>query len=134
MSYYQQAQSALDARLASLTGGVAIAWPNIGYTPVRGTPFIRPTMLLANAFLMNLADIQLNPGIYQIDVFYPVGNGPGAVLNKLDAIYDHFKGTIKLTASGVDVHIKEISVSAPTQREEAWYMGTVSINFKIYSN
>lgn len=133
MSYFQDVQIALDTKLNSLAGGVAIAWENTKYVPVIGTPFMRPTVLLAGAELMDLNDLQLNTGIYQIDIFYPKEAGPGAVLAQADAVYDHFKSGTKLTANSVDVHIKQIDISS-REVEESWYRISVDVNFKTYAS
>lgn len=134
MSFFQDVQAALDTRLDALTGGTPIAWENVEYTPVRGTAYLRPTTLMAPSSLMDLIDLQMNEGIYQIDVIYPLGNGNGAALAKADAIYDHFKGDITLVSNGVTVNVKQISRRPQVIREDAWLMTSVEVNFKVYDN
>ena len=134
MSFFADIHAALDTRLNSLAGGVAIAWENTEYTPVKDTPYLRPTLLMAPSTLMDLDTLQMNEGLYQIDLFYPVANGMGDLLNKMDAIYDHFKGALKLTSGSVDVHIKQISRLPGSEISDAWLMASLEINFKSYSN
>lgn len=133
MSYFRDVQAALDSKLSTIGDGLAIAWENTEYTPVLGTPWIRPTLLTASADLMDLDNLQMQEGIYQVDVFYPVDKGPGALLAKLDELYDLFKSTTTLQQGTTKVYIKQISRLNPST-EDAWYMGGIEVNFKTYSN
>ena len=138
MSYYKKVQNALDTRLAALSGGTPIAWENVEYRPTAGTAYLRPTLLLGTATLFDLSSVSMqeNTGIYQIDLFYPVGNGPGAILTKMDAIYDHFKGSTPLSSGGTSVYIKQISriIPAIRERQDSWYIGSIEIVFRVYDN
>lgn len=134
MSFFTDIHTSLDTRLNALTGGTTIAWENTEHIPLKGTPYLRPTVLMAPSSLMDLQDLQMNEGIYQIDLFYPLDNGAGAMLTKADAIYDHFKAGLDLVSNGVTVHIKAISRANPAKREEGWFMTSVEIHFKTYSN
>lgn len=134
MSFFQDVHAALDTRLNALAGGTTIAWENTGHVPVKGTEYIRPTLLMAPSSLLDMDDLQMNVGIYQIDLFYPLGVGAGALLTKADAIYDHFKADLTLVSNGVTVYIKEISRTTSARREEAWFMASIEINFKCYNN
>lgn len=134
MSFFVDIHAALDTRLDSLVGGVAIVWENTDYTPVKGTPYLRPTLLMSKSSLMDLDNLQMNTGIYQIDLFYPLSNGAGTLLTEMDAIYDHFKGDLTLVSNSVTVNIKQISRTVPAEIEEAWYMASLEIDFKCYNN
>lgn len=134
MSFFQDTHAALDTRLAALSGGTAIAYENTSYVPVRGTPYLRPTLLMAPSLLMDLDDLQMNEGIYQIDLFYPLDDGMGTLLAKADQIYDHFKSTLKLTSNSVNVYIKQVSRLPNSENTDAWLMASIEINFKVYSN
>lgn len=136
MSFFLDIHTALDTRLSTLAGGVAIAWENIEYTPVKGTPYLRPTVIMSPSSLLGLGldDLQMNEGIYQIDLFYPVDKGAGDLLAKADAIYTHFKGDRTLVSNSVTTHIKEISRTVPIIIDEAWQRASVEIHFKCYNN
>lgn len=132
MSYFKDIQIALDTRLAALTGGTPIAWESVTYTPVNGTAYIRPTLLLAPSSLLNLTDKQMQEGIYQIDLFYPSDGGMGDLLDKADAVYTHFKASTPLTSNSVDVHIKQIGRPAAARVEDGWLMSIIEVHFKTY--
>lgn len=134
MSFFLEIHTALDTRLNTLTGGTPIAWENTAYVPIRGTAYLRPTLLMSPSSLMDLDTLQMNQGFYQVDLFYPLGDGAGVLLSKADDIYDHFKGALKLTSGSVNVYIKEISRTAPAEIDNAWYMASIEVHWKAYTN
>lgn len=134
MSYFKDIQTALDTRLDSLDGGVSIAWDNTKFIPIKGTPYMRPTVLMSPAVLGSLETLQMNNGIYQIDLFYPTDVGSGDVLTQADAVFDHFKANLKLDSGSVSVYIKEISRLSRDIPEQSWYMTSIEVHFKTYNN
>ena len=132
---FKNIQLALDTRLNELTGGLPIAWENVNYTPVAGRAWLRPTLINSDSQTICMGDgNQSNPGIYRVDAFYPVGNGSGLVLEKLDQIFEHFKSQPILLAGTTTVWIRNVSVLPRVVEETSWFMGSVNINFASYDN
>lgn len=132
---FKTIQSILDSRLASLPGATPIAWENIKFTPVLNREWLRPTLLNGESQQICMSDgEQNNPGIYRVDAFYPIGNGIGNVLAKLDTIYSHFKAQPRLQNGSIIVLIRNISVLQRIATEDSWLMGSVNINFACYDN
>lgn len=132
---FKDIQAALDTKLSGLPGGLPVAWENVKYSPVIGTPWIRPTLINADSQTICMGEgNQNNPGVYRIDAFYPVGNGSGQVLDKLSQIYTHFKSDPTLTAGSITVLIRNVSILQRIVEETAWFMGSVNINFASYEN
>lgn len=131
MSHFKNTKIALDSKLNALTGSTPIAWENIPYKPVLGTSYIRQTLIPAQSQDIDLGTLQLNQGIYQVDVFYPVNQGVATLLEKMDDIYDLFKGAV-LTVGDTKVNINSIARLRFSQ-EESWLMGSVQINFSSYN-
>lgn len=134
MSFLKNIHKAFDTKLNSLTGSVPIAWENSSYTPTKGTAFIRPILIHSPSFLADFDGLQDNRGIYQIDLFYPLENGKGDLLTKMDQIYDHFKIDARLVSEGVTVEIMEIGCSKAFKADEAWFMASLDIHFICYNN
>lgn len=134
MSFFLDIQAALDTKLNQLAGGIDVAWENTSYIPTKGTAYLRPSLLMAPSSLLNFESLQMNQGIYQIDLFYPLDRGPGDMLMKADEIHDHFKTDLKLVSNGVSVYLKAISRTTPSEIDEAWFMASIEINFKCYNN
>jgi hypothetical protein len=127
---YSSVQAALDSRLSTMVSDIPIAWENTKFNPTVGTAYLRPTLLSSPSDNINLSGLQQNPGIYQIDLFFPVDVGWADMLEKLDQIYNHFKNSI-LTHGGVNVVIQQIS-RTPTRRDGVWFSTSVNINFICY--
>jgi len=134
MSFYKNIQIALDTCLNGAGTGLDIAWENTDYTPTLGTAYLRPTLLMAKSSLMDLDDLQLNQGIYQVDIFYPLDKGAGELLTTLDTIYSAFKTDTTLVSGTTTVYIKEISRTREAIRDEAYYSARLEISFKCYEN
>jgi len=134
MSFFDNIRTALDTKLNSLTGGTPIAWENGSYPPIKGTAFIRPRLIPSPSLLADFNGLQDNRGIYQIDLFYPLSNGTGDMLTKMDQIYDHFKNDIRLVSEGVVVNINEITRTRAGEVDEAWFMASLEIHFICYNN
>lgn len=128
---FKDIKIALETRLSTLSGSTPIAYENVRYKPVLGTMYIRPTLLYASSTLLDLNNVQENPGIFQVDVLYPSNVGMINLLTKMDDIEDHFKGQV-LTSGAVKVYISSISANRFVQ-SDGWIVGTVQINFKSYN-
>lgn len=133
MALFTDIQAALDQRLAGVLGIPTIAFENVRFTPVAGTSYVRPTVILGTSALITL-DIkrQTNPGIYSIAIFTESEKGPAAANTIADAIYDNFKAVNSITEGSTDVWIQGITRTQAV-RDEAWYTTTVDIQFLVYS-
>jgi hypothetical protein len=120
-------QKALDQRLNSLSGLPDVAWMNVEYEPTRGTEYLRPTLLPAESTKEEFGGKDRHIGIYQIDIFEPLDNGPKDALEMADDIREHFDDQI-LTESSQKIYIENISL-LPPQRVESWYVLSVEINY-----
>ncbi len=76
-------QAAFEARLKAFADdeGYPVAWENVPFDPAKqakGKPFLRPWLLMAEE-TMHLIDNSSGkaPGIYQVDVLVPLGEGRG---------------------------------------------------------
>lgn len=120
-------QKALDQRLNSVSGIPAIAWPNTDYTPSKGTEFIRPTLIPAEASKETIYGDDRYTGIYQVDIFTKLKNGPKDSLELADDVREHFKDQT-LTESGQKVYVQAINLLPPA-RVDSWYLLSVEINY-----
>ncbi len=132
MSVFTNIQTALDTALASVPSVPPIAYSNIEYLPVQGTTYLRSTVLPATSSLFTLNDVHRNPGIYQVDIFFPTGKGNGAALGIADAIKTTFQTNRRLSSGGDIVFIKEISLGKG-ERQDAWEHIFVDISYECLS-
>ena len=124
---------ALDSRLNTLASSPPVAWENTLYTPVSGTTYLRPTNLIGATAQASLGDTGLDKyqGIYQIDVFAPLGDGPGAANAQADLVADHFSRGTDLTSGAVVVRLGDVSRVTGTKDGDR-YLIAVSINYMAY--
>ena len=131
MSRFLEAQVALDKRLNTLVGLPPVAHENSEYTPTEGTLYIRPTNLPAGSAAVGMAntDSILTVGLYQIDVFAPLGNGAGPALVVADAIAEHFSRGLRLV-NGDSTVVLGTPAQQPASTSGAWYMVSVVIPYQ----
>lgn len=131
---FKDVQIGLDTLLSMFPGDTPIAWENTEYKPVLGVAFLRPTLMNFDSSLLDLQSDQQDPGNYRIDAFYPINNGPRNLLDKLDAIYAHFKQNLNIQVNSTVIHIRAISILPRNITEQSWFMGSLDINFIVYEN
>ena len=132
MTRISDVQQALDTRLSTVSGLPDVAWPNTKHEPAINTTFVRPTLIPGSSATHNLIDEQSNPGIYQIDIYTPVGEGAAEALMLADDIYDHFARQ-DLSIGTVCLYINQIEVNT-AQRIDSWHVLSVSVYYNSYSN
>ncbi len=127
----------MNTRLNTLSPAMPVAWENFELAISRGIPWLRTFLLPATPDNVTLGTDKwtLRPGVFQVDVLYPIGKGWKDAMDKVDDICDLF-----LADDGIlvfDSNIKILIMSAgpgPAMREENWYKVPVSIRYECYSN
>lgn len=133
MTVYLDVQKALESRLYSAPVDLPIAWQNVNYVPTQGVSYLRSTVLWAPASLLAMNGQQTTVGVYQVDVYVAADKGPKELNETLSTLHSHFKEDMTLTNTSTSVYIREVSVSQPT-RQDAFYVASLSINFRFYSS
>lgn len=132
MGVFSNIQRALDTRLNELADRPFIAWPNTKFNPTNGSSYIRPTLMPAKSELYTINSVNMNPGIYQIDVYVPLEKGLNSALSLVDAIKDHFETDRSLVAGSDTVYIQNITLG-DSERQDAWFRVYLEINYVCYS-
>ena len=122
-------RAALETALAAMSPTLASAWENMPYTPVVGTPYQRVHLLLADPENPEMGRFTQERGFLQVQLAYPLGDGPGAAATRAELIRDSFYRGLALTASGVTTTIEKTPEIAPARIEEDRYLLTVRIRF-----
>ena len=132
---YKDIRAALATHLSGLSGVPAIAWENVAYTPIVGTPWIRPTVLMGQPRQAAIGDSGPNEqvGVYQIDLFYPPDQGVLPVNTMAGKIEQRFKRGTQLTYNGIRLTISKAYISALSQ-ESDWVQVPVNINFFAFTD
>lgn len=130
---FLETQSALAQRLNGVSGLPTVYWGGVRNTPVKGTDWVRPTMIPFESTPATLGGAQSNTGIYQVAIFIDLGQGEGPLLTLMDAVKDHFRASVRLTEGSTTVFIRSVSISQPVITE-AWLQGNVEIGYEYLEN
>lgn len=120
-------RAALRAHLLQLDNLPPVAWQNQIFTPQEGQSYLRETLMPANETL-TANNERSAIGIYQLDVFVPVGSSIKAAEDLADDIKEHFK-----PAQIVGGVILERSATLQGRRDGAWYMIPVRADYRTHS-
>jgi len=126
--------AALDGRLNIMPSLPPVSWENGGYNPEHDVLYLRVTNIPASTTQAGLGSqgIDLNAGIYQIDIYALSGNGKSDAITLSDAISDHFKRGTDLSYNSTEVRIGNVS-RAVGQVVDDRYVITLSINYTAHT-
>ena len=97
-------RTALETKLNAITPSVAVAWDNVGYTPVTGTPYQAAYLMPATPDNPTMGDgFYREQGIFQISLFYPLGVGAQTAEARAELIRATFKRGTAMTSGSVKV-------------------------------
>lgn len=137
MSGTYEVAAALRARLTAAAPGAAlvsslVAWENQKFTPSPGTRYYRATFLpgIPRAAAIGEAAANRHVGLFQVDIFDPIGKGDGATALEAERIAACYKRGTVLVYSGVSVIIEKAYVVRPSQDDPAWYRQIVRVEWR----
>jgi len=137
VTIYTDIRAALAARLNALTGKPAVAWENVQYTPVLGTPYLAPFLMMGEPSVATIGTDGTNQevGIYQITLAnYPTNAGTGAILAMAGSIKYWFKRGTILSHNGVNVRIRKCFIGNLDYSNTAGVQLPLSISFYTQVN
>lgn len=122
---------ALEKKLAALSSNIAIAYENVAYTPITGTPYQRAE-LLPNSPDNSIqgSSVYIERGIFQITAMYPTGAGTAAAGTHAQNVRSHYKRGTSMTESGITVLITNTPKISPAIIDGDRYCIPISIPFQ----
>lgn len=120
----QALETALDA-----VGGINTAWENRDFTPVVGTPYQAAFVLFAAPDNPEIGTAYTERGFLQVNLQYPVGDGPAAADARAEAIRAAFPRGASFTASGKVVHVSNTPEIGGGRSEDDRYLVPVRVPF-----
>jgi len=127
--------SALQTKLDEIVGHPHIQWENdVEYRPTNGTRYWRVTDFYTGAELVTTGALQKHLGFIQVDVFVPAEDGIAELSRDLGKIYAAFNTTDSLYINKIRIDIGNVGRSKRSQRDGAWYTGSIDIYYKCYSH
>ena len=124
-------RSVLRAHLTQITDLPPVSWENIVFTPPKDgsgndLPYIRETLLPADEIL-SANNERTGIGIYQLDLFVPIGYSISTAENLADEIKQHFRPAQSL--SGLQI---ERSAVGQGNEDPPWYWIPISIDYRAH--
>ena len=119
-------RSALRAHLLQMEDLPGMNWENQVFTPPNDLPYIRETLLPADEIL-SANNERTGIGIYQLDLFVPIGYSISAAENLADEIKQHFRPAQSL--SGLQI---ERSAVGQGNEDPPWYWIPISIDYRAH--
>lgn len=106
----------LHAQLQAANITQQIAWPNVTFVPVKGTPYLKPEISGRNRSPLGFgADaVQQWDGIYQVSIFVPRDTGERVQDGLAQKVIEAFPRGLNLpTSQGVNLIISHSTAAAP---------------------
>jgi len=99
-------RTALESQLNSITPAISLAWQNVPFTPVTGTPYAACFLMPATPDNPTLGDgFYREQGLLQVSLFYPLQAGPQTAETRASLIRATFKRGTAMTSGSVKVLI-----------------------------
>lgn len=111
-----------------------IVFPNVLYQPTPGVAYARVDHLHARASraTAGVGGLMRRPGLTQVSLFYPQGEGSAKALAAAQAIADAFKSGTALTVNSTTVQVQAAYLT-PALRDAEWFMIPVTIDWNVYA-
>lgn len=136
---YDKILAALETRLTTIPDLPQVAFENIKYDPVVGTPFIRTKFMPMDRRPRSMGlDVDNKPffqryvGIFQLLLHYPDSQGPGPTNRMVNQLCDTFDATTDLAFDDVYVTITQTERMRGIN-EGPWYKTPVHVRWYSYT-
>lgn len=125
-----EVRTALETALSAITPTFSTAWENVDFTPVAGTPYQKAHLLLADPDNKAFGASYQEQGIFQVNLFYPLGTGSAVIETRAKLIRSTFYRGMSFTSGGVTVRIsKTPSIGAGSRDGDRWMVPVKIIFF-----
>ena len=112
---------------------VAVAWPNLPFTPVANKGYLKPALLTGRTLQIVLGARGENrhAGIYQVSVFWPENKATIPARDLAGVVMEAFKLGTQLTQDGLIVRVNAPPWPDAALQETGWYQVPVSIPYLV---
>lgn len=127
---YLKIRELLEQHLNSNAGGVAVAFENVPYSPVRGTPFQRASLIPAKTENPTVgAGFKRERGIFQVSLYYPLNAGAQPATARAEALLAAYARGTTFVDGTLRILIHESPFVSSSLIQEAWFMLPVSVPY-----
>lgn len=123
-------RAALETALLAISPPIATAYENVAFKPVVGAPYQEIHLMLATPADSEIGGkMYTEQGYLQINLFYPLDNGPGDAQARAIAIRDALYRGRSLVSGSVSVTIERTAEIGPGRTEGDRYLLPVKARF-----
>jgi hypothetical protein len=110
------------------------AWPNVVYTPVPGTPYIRAEVIPVNRrpVVLGPTPEQRLSGLFYLTVYTPEGRGAHDGMTLVDQLLTRFDGATSIVTANAVVRLEYAEAKLPLH-EPPFYVIPIEIGWYAYS-
>lgn len=124
-------RAGLEKHLAALSPVVSIAYENVDFSPVTGTPYQEVTLLPAQPDNSSAGQHHyIETGLLQVMLCYPLNGGSGNALARAELTRDHFKRGTTIIEDGIKIIINRTPQISPAMNENQRYKVPISIYYQ----
>lgn len=125
-------ETALENHLLSMSSPPDIAWEDVDYTPQVDNPYVRVHHLHNVPRDLSIErDATEYPGIFQLTVMYPAGQGKVAAKLLAERIANHFAPMQILDAGNHKIELSDTpAIASGSADDDGRYMIPISINWQ----
>lgn len=136
IKYFEVDKAVIDAIKARNEFGIPVEYPSTILTNVPDNLWCALHILRSDTIPQTLGPTTIgendNPGIIQIDIYYPKNKGQGNLLKKIDEVVSTFTIGASLVYNTTMLKLTNMNVS--TIREvDGWIKCSISINYTVRS-
>jgi hypothetical protein len=108
--------------------------PNVRFTPVAGTPYLRASFLpnIADRSGISFDSYQDHQGLLQVSVFWPSGRGLIQPMQIASQVVAHFPPGTEIIRNGLVVRIDQPGTIAPPLQEPDWIQIPISVRWRCF--
>lgn len=108
-----------------------IAWANIDYEAVIGTPYINVDFVPATSASVGVGGETRNReiGFYQLTINTPTGNGKALAAQIVEELYEYFKRGTEITFDGTTVRCIRFQL-LPALSSPDWFIQLIRVQFR----
>jgi hypothetical protein len=122
-------RAALETALLTISPSISSAFENVPFTPVVGTPYQHVTLLTADPDNPEFGSGYMERGIFQVSLFYPIGEGAAAATARAALIRAKFVRGASFSAGGTTTTIERTPSVGPGRIEDDRYFLPVKVRF-----
>lgn len=116
-------RAALETALDAMTPALSTAWENVDFIPVTDVAYQQAFLVPSEPDNLEVGPVFMQGGIFQINLRYPLKNGPAGAQARAELIRTTFKRGSSFSNSGVVVNIiKTPAIGTGATVEGRWFL------------